>query len=194
MNEQDKKQFQVLMIGAGETYNKEITKPLLQIYFGALKDFEMESVTKAFNDHLVDVEHGTFFPKPADIVRLINKNKPSVEEKARLAWMAIIGEIGRTGVYQTLELDDKMGLAALENVGGWRKLCLSNQKNLPWIEKEFIAAYQTFEKTPVEMLPKSLPGLFDIKQAKQESFKGLQSLGEKLKNLQDKKLEVKDGD
>lgn len=188
MNESDKNQFKTLMVGAGEIYNKEITKPLVQIYFSSLGEYSIDDVSKAFNDHLLDAEHGTFFPKPADIARLINKNQPTVEEQARLAWMEIKGKIATIGIYGTLKIKDQMALAALRNVGGWKKLCSSNESDLTWMEKDFVAAYQSFEKTPLELLPSSLPGLEEIHNAKLKGTGGMKMITDGLVKYKAKQL------
>jgi hypothetical protein len=59
------------MLLAGEIYNKTITQDLLTIYFELLVDYRVGQVAAAIKAHLVDPEYGTFFPKPADIVRHI---------------------------------------------------------------------------------------------------------------------------
>jgi hypothetical protein len=155
----------------------------LQIYFKTLESHEIKQVEKAFGDHIVDVEHGTFFPKPSDIIRRMQANEPSTEEKGRLSWLAIMGEIRRVGRYGTLNLDDKIALAALKSVGGWNHLCGSMEKDLVWIEKEFMSAYQTFDKTPVEMLPSSLPGLEDIHNAKLNDRGVMANIADKVAQL-----------
>lgn len=183
MIEQDKKKFQILMLGAGEIYGKEINKTLLQIYFQALIQYSMEEVDRGFTKHFVDPKNGTFFPKPADIVRMIGSDKPSVEDSARLAWLAIIGEIRRTGAYGALKLQDKLALAALKSIGGWNHLCMSQESSLPFIEKEFISAYQAMERTPLESLPESLPGLEQIHQHKLESKGQMQNIANKVDEM-----------
>jgi len=176
MIDSDKGQFKILMIGAGETYGKEITKPLLQIYFQSLQQHSIDDVSAAFSKHLIDAKHGTFFPKPADIIRHLTANDVTSEDKAELAWMTIMGEIRRTGSYGTLKIDDKQAIAALKNIGGWLNLCQTMENQLQWKHKEFLEAYATFERTPLEMLPTSLPGLEELDQHKNEAKKGLSNL------------------
>jgi len=176
MNEQDKNQFKTLMVGAGETYGKEVTKPLLQIYFGALQSYPIDDVAAAFSKHLVDPKHGTFFPKPADIVRQLSANEQSAEDKAALAWLQVENAIRRGGAYSNLELEDKQALAAVKNMGGWRSLCMSLESEMQWKRKEFISLYETFERTPIELLPSSLPGIAEIENHKKESKGQMKSL------------------
>lgn len=183
MVEQDKTEFKNLMLGAGELYSKEISKPLMQIFYQALIQYSIEQVKAGFSKHFVDPKNGTFFPKAADIVRMIESDKPSTEDSARLAWLAIIGEIRRTGAYDSLKLNDKLALGSLKSIGGWNYLCMSQESNLPFIEKEFISAYQAMERTPIESLPDSLPGLEEIHQHKLESKGQMQNIASKVEEM-----------
>lgn len=176
MNDSDKNQFKVLMVGVGETYSKEISKPLLQIYFQSLKNHSIKAVSDAFTKHLICPKHGTFFPKPADLVRLLDADKPNIEEKASIAWLEVENSIRTVGSYGTLKLEDKQALATVKNMGGWLSICQCNESDLTWKRKEFIELYETFEKTPVDMLPQKLPGIEDLHNHKQESQQGMKSL------------------
>lgn len=158
MQDSDKDEFKMLMIGIGELYNKEITKPLLRIYFSALTDYSLSLVEKGINVHTMDAKHGTFFPKPADIVRHLQVDEPSAEEKAQLAWAQVLHAMRKHGSYGSLELDDKQALAAIKSFTTWKDLCMTPETSMTWAKKEFISMYSTYEKTPVEMLPSSLPG------------------------------------
>ena len=75
MKDIDKVKFQEIMLGCGEIYNREITKPLLSIYFSALNDLSIEQVITSVGAHIKDTKHGGFFPKPCDIIRKSNQEK-----------------------------------------------------------------------------------------------------------------------
>ncbi len=176
MDTQDKEKFKLLMIGSGEIYGKEITKPLMQIYFQSLQKYSIEQVSDAFSKHLCDEKSGTFMPKPADIIRHLKANDVTAENKAELAWMQVMNSISSVGSYGTLKLDDKQAMAAVRNMGSWIGLCQTNESDMQWKKKEFIANYMTFENTPTEMLPASLPGISEMHNQKLESKKQLQGI------------------
>ena len=174
MQESDKADFKMIMVGIGELYNKEITKPLMRIYFSSLANYSLHDVEQGINAHTMDAKHGSFFPKPADIVRNLQTSEISQEDKAMLAWSQVIREIRRTGSYGTLKLDDKQALAAVKALGSWQQLCNSTETEMTWKKKEFMNIYETYEKTPLDMLPNSMPGRFDLidhKNEQSESFK-----------------------
>ena len=182
MQEQDKDRFSAMMKAAGEIYTKEITKPLMRMYFAALGQVTIDQAEKAMMAHMQDPNCGQYFPKPADLIRQITgtekQSERALEDRAALAWACIEGEIRRIGSYGTLNLEDKQAMAAVKAMGGWSQLCASTTEQLTWKRKEFINAYATFERTPVDMLPNKLPGRIEISASKESDNAALQSLAD----------------
>ena len=176
MLDTDKQDFKMLMVGVGELYSKEITKPLLRIYFGALQNYSIEDIEKGLSAHTLDPKHGTFFPKPADIIRSSTKDVLTADEKAQLAWSQVSGEISRIGSYGTLSLSDKQAMAAVKALGTWKDLCATDVTKMDFKKREFLAVYKTYENTPVDMLPDKLPGLLELQHHKEKSAQSLQQL------------------
>lgn len=189
MNDSDKKAFAELMVGNGEMYNKQVSKSLMQIYFDTLIDYSIDDLRVGFSKHSLDSKNGSFFPKPADIVRHLQSDKINTEDKAALAWNQIVREIRRVGAYGSLKLDDKQALAAIKAVKSWKDLCAMPEKDLTWAKKEFIANYTTYENTPLELLPSSLPGLEELhehKNEEKEAYARIQSGIEEFDKLKHK--------
>ena len=162
MNDSDKKAFAELMVGNGEMYSKQVSKSLMQIYFDTLINYSVDDLRIGFSKHSLDSKNGSFFPKPADIVRHLQTNEINTEDKALLAWNQIIREMRVTGAYGSLKLDDKQALAAIKAVHSWKDLCALPESDLTWAKKEFIANYTMYQNTPLELLPSSLPGLTEL--------------------------------
>lgn len=172
MNSNDRNRFLEMMNGAGAIYGKEISKSLLTSYFKILTDYTIDEVYQAFNKHAVDPVHGTFFPKPADIVRHIANTAPRAldsDELAELAWSSIIEQIGRVGPYGSLVLEDKLAIAAVKGMGGWQVMANSTYDQLTWMKKEFFKSYIIYDRTDLDQLPSSLPGIFEIEQHKKQT-------------------------
>jgi hypothetical protein len=140
----------------------------MQIYFDTFKDYSIEDIKTGFAKHSLDAKHGSFFPKPADIVRHLQTSEISVDDKAMLAWGQIMQELRAHGAYGSLKLDDKQAIAALKAVHTWKDFCAMPESNLTWAKKEFLANYRTYENTPAELLPSSLPGLEELHEHKQQ--------------------------
>lgn len=188
MDNSDKKEFAILFYGTGELYDKPVTKNLLQLYFDALKQFSIEQVKEGVSQHALDPKHGSFFPKPADIVRHLQTGQLSPEEKAELCWAQIERSIRTIGSWGSLDLDDKQGLAALKSFTTWKSLCEMDSSKLTWAKKEFVSMYSTYEKTPIEMLPSSLPGRVELVEHKE---KGVQDMKNILEGINKNRLENK---
>ena len=176
MDDSNKKEFATLLYGTGEMYDRAVSTNLLQLYFSALRGYSIEDVTKGIGDHALDPKHGSFFPKPADIVRHLQTGKLSTEEKAELAWAQITHEVRRIGVYGKLVLDDKQALAALRSFTSWKEFCLMDVTKQTWAKKEFLSMYSTYQNTPLEMLPSSLPGLVELQHHKEKEAQSLQNI------------------
>ena len=176
MIDSDKAEFKILMVGVGELYNKEITKPLMRIYFSSLTNYSLVDVERGISAHTMDAKHGSFFPKPADIVRHLQTGEISAENKAELAWAQVMREIRVTGSYGSLKLDDKQALASVKALGSWKQLCASTVDEMTWKKKEFMSMYETYEKTPLEMLPSSLPGRIALVEHKREQSESMKNI------------------
>lgn len=174
--EQDAAEFAELMAVLSETYDKPFSKPKARIYFNALEQYHIEQVKYGINCHLRDPKHGTFMPKPADIIRHLTANNQNAEDRAEIAWMQVINAISSVGSYGALKLDDKQAMAAVRNMGSWVGLCQTKESDLQWKKKQFIENYLTFESAPVEALPKSLPGIEDLHNKKQEAKSGMKNI------------------
>lgn len=170
MQEQDKAAFRDMMMAAGEVYGREITKPLLQMYFAALSQCGIDQVQGAMMAHMQNPDSGQFFPKPADLIRQLSgtskQQEAAIEDKASMAWACIERDIRRIGSYGTLKMDDKQALAAVKAIGGWQSLCQTETSKMEWKRKEFIRMYETFERTPLDALPASLPGRIEMSEKK----------------------------
>lgn len=168
MNDSNKKEFATLYYSMGEYYDKKISTNLLLMFFSDLMQFTIEQVQEGARLHRMDSKQGSFFPKPPDIIRHIGSNQVSTEDKAMLAWGQIMQELRAHGAYGSLKLDDKQAIAALRAVHTWKDFCAMPESNLTWAKKEFLANYRTYENTPAELLPSSLPGLEELHEHKQQ--------------------------
>lgn len=185
MNDSDKKAFAEIMVGTGEIYDKSVSKTLMQTYFEMLKGYDIDQVRNGFSKHSLDPKHGSFFPKPADIARHLESNL-SADNKAELAWSQVMHNIRSEGAYGSLRIDDKQAIAAVRSLGSWKSLCGTLEKDMTWKKKEFMSVYKTYEKTPIEMLPSSLPGLVELQDYKRSTNAVL----DKIKAGIPKKLEA----
>ena len=73
------------LAGCAELYNRELSKPTLDIYWHTLKGLPLEAVLAALEAHF---KTGRFMPTPADI--LDRARGGSADDKAVLAWPKVL--------------------------------------------------------------------------------------------------------
>lgn len=203
MNNEDKKEFKVLMVGAAEIFNKELSNASLTVYFNALESYPILEIKNALSAHMLDTESGKFFPKPSDLVKQITgdtkQQQREMEGQAEMAWACVEGEISRIGSYANLELEDQVAIACVKSMGGWAALCSCTYDQLTWKKKEFMSMYDTYSRTPLEHLPKRLPGLEELHNKGTEEKQALDNLSKVLEGYKNRitlekeqsKLEIK---
>lgn len=180
MTNDDAKEFARLMVAAGEMYGREVSRELMRMMFDALADLPIQDVKRGIKAHVNSPDGGQFFPKPADIRRQLvgtaKEQAAQVEDRGSVAWAAIQYQIRRVGSYGTLKLEDRQALAAVKAMGGWSDLCHTQADKMEWKRKEFLRLYETFERTPLDMLPASMPGRIELSQQRAEGPQALDRL------------------
>lgn len=85
MTDDDKKRFRFAFMGLGEVFQTskatQATPANLRLYFDALKAHPIEQVEQACREH---IGSGRFFPRPAELVALIEASRKAGAEVLRL--------------------------------------------------------------------------------------------------------------
>ncbi len=158
MFEQDRKRFAALMVSAGEVYNKPLTSALIGIYWSVLKAYSFEDIDVAVKCHLVTPDVGKFFPKPADIIMAI---KGSPQNQALLAWSKVVSAMRSAGRYTSIAFDDALIHKVIGDMDGWVRFCNIDEKQLPFIEKEFLERYRGYTVNIPTSYPPYLIGIIE---------------------------------
>lgn len=156
MNESDSNGFKTLMTGTGEIYGKKISAELVSMYWDLLKKFEYEDISRSFQRHMQNTESGQFFPKPADLIRLIEGDSDS---KALIAWTKVEQAIRRIGAYDTVVFDEPEIMCVIQDLGGWITLCKTTEEELPFKRNEFCKRYIGYRLCKPSQHPKFLVGI-----------------------------------
>ena len=138
---QDKNLFNRFMAGIGETFDKEISEILLDIYWSVLERFSDEQCKEAFNKAIVSCK---FFPKPVEIIELISDGPGKLDDRAELQASEVIWAVKHIGHYQSVRFDDPVTMAVIQQCyGGWIQLC-SELKEEKWFRKDFVRYYRAY--------------------------------------------------
>ncbi len=187
MDDSNKKEFATEFYAMGKYYNKEIDKDLLLMLFSDLSEFSIADVKCGARAHRLDPKHGTFFPKAADIIRHLQTGKLSPEEQALNAWAEVMQCLRVNGAYGGLKIENKQAIAAFKAFTTWKEFCNMDVSKQTWAKKEFMSHYSTYDKTPLDMLPSSLPGLVELHNHKEKYAElGVQSAKDIMATLADK--------
>lgn len=152
----DKGRFATLMLGIAEYYNESMSSPRIEIYWEALKDFDIDSIDRALKLHLRS-DSGQFMPKVADIFKLIEGTS---SDTAIVAWTKVEKAISRVGAYASVVFDDAIIQKVISDMGSWSGLCHKNVDEMPFVAKEFQQRYRHYKTTgKVTNHPKVLIGL-----------------------------------
>lgn len=193
MNVNDGNKFRELITMINVNYDVDFTETQVLLWWNLFKPHSVQSFEQAVYQHISCPDNGMFTPKPANIMKFINgttkQNEQQIEDKAELAWHVIQGEVRRIGSYGTLKLEDKQALAAVQAIGGWKSICALTNDKLTWAHKEFIAAYQNYERTPIEALPHNLPGRIALENHKSEQSQSLKTITDGIKFYQQNHVE-----
>lgn len=162
MTQDDYFDFVTLWTQAFDLYGKSPSDGALDLTFAALQRYEVDDIRRALTAHVNDTRHGDFVPKPADIVRHIDGDG---DARALTAWSQVEDAIRRVGNYQTVIFDDPRTMAAIEEMGGWIKLCQVTDKELPFTGNAFKKRYQSYLSRPPERFPAKLVGVQEASNA-----------------------------
>lgn len=142
MLDHDRARFYALMTGLFEMYGKKASPELLEIYFNALRAYELVDLSRAANMHALDPDNGQFMPKPADFVRHIDGSK---QTRSMRAWSKVEKALRQVGQYESVTFDDPIIHAVIEEMGGWVDLCTTpTEKDLEFRANEFSKRYQGY--------------------------------------------------
>ena len=122
-------------------YRQTVSDFVLRVWLQACQPFELEQVSKAMTAHITDAENGKFCPKVADVVRVLSG---TMTDRAALAWGKTLGAMSAVGAYSDVVFDDPAIHAAIEDCGGWVKVCRGDLTELSYLQHRFGAAYKAY--------------------------------------------------
>lgn len=156
MVEEDKRDFAAVLRATLDVYGKEASPDVLRIWWAALQDRSIDEVRAGFSRYIRSTESGTFPPKPADIIRMIDG---SSADRGMQAWAKVLEAIQRVGGYRSLAFDDPIIHVVIEAMGGWPGLCATPKDEMQFRAAEFAKRYRAYaEMGGVESFPAYLVG------------------------------------
>ena len=155
MRPADQPAFVTLLTEVLAFYGQTVSGFSVGVWWQACQGFELGQVRKALTAHAIDPERGAFAPKPADLVRQLQGTQT---DRSLVAWGKVLETMQRVGAYTTVVFDDPSIHAAIEDMGGWPKVCREPMDALPHVQRRFCEAHRVHARQPGAAYPAKLAG------------------------------------
>jgi len=102
------------------------------------------------------------FPRIREMIDILEYSDNDFEDIAQEQFLIAKDTITSHGAYRSVQFDDPIIHKVIESMGGWVNFCMTQYKDLPWKEKEFIKYYASYRSLYDEGkldLPRYLQGL-----------------------------------
>jgi hypothetical protein len=118
MNRSEKPKFAILVESLAAAFRVDVTEALLEGYWMALDDLELNSVGAGAKRALRECR---FMPTANELRSLSGEVR--AEHRSVLAWDAFEAAVVRHGGYVSVDFDDPVINATVRNLGGWKRCC-----------------------------------------------------------------------
>ncbi|MHB1701197.1 MAG: DUF6475 domain-containing protein [Acidobacteriaceae bacterium] len=141
MKKTDYERFANLLNAFAEIHGKPLSTGAIGLWWQALERFDITQIEDAFSQIVKDPDKGQFMPKPADVIRAIEGSKV---DRAALAWGKVLDAARRVGAYADVVFDDAAIHAAIEDQGGWPKVCRTEVDELGYLQHRFCESHRAY--------------------------------------------------
>lgn len=151
-------EFTDLLTDVMAYYTKDTSAFMVNVWWDACANFDLEQIQKALQRHATDPERGQFAPKVADIVKVLSG---TTTDRAALAWGKVFEAIGSVGAMQDVVFDDPAIHAVIEDLGGWPKVCRTETKEISYLQHRFQESHKAYTERGDFAFPRRLHGARD---------------------------------
>lgn len=137
----DFEKFREGVQGVYSFYAKDVTDFVLDVWWNALKPYDLGAVVEAFNRHLMNPDTGQWLPKPADIVKMFGGR---TQDRALVAWSKVDRAVRHVGPYESVVFDDPLIHRVIQEMAGWIGLGQKTDDDWPFVAKEFESRYRGY--------------------------------------------------
>jgi hypothetical protein len=141
MKQEDFSKFKEGVQGVYSFYAKEVSDFALDVWWNALRAYDLPAVIDSFNRHLMNPDTGQWLPKPADIVKMFGGR---TQDRALQAWSKVDRAVRVVGPYESVVFDDPLVHRVLHEMGGWIGLSQKTEDEWPFVAKEFENRYRAY--------------------------------------------------
>jgi hypothetical protein len=155
MQNTDKANFALLIAGVYAYHRQPCSDALIGMYWRGCQRWDFEQVQRAIDRLTHDAEAGKFPPKIGDLTRVLEGTHT---DRAQLAWGKALEAMSRVGAYTDVVFDDPAIHAAIEDLGGWPKVCRTETKDLSYLQHRFCESHKAYTGRGAFEYPRRLAG------------------------------------
>jgi hypothetical protein len=139
------RRFHAAVTTLATEYEKEISGQRIKIWWVELERYPIDFIEQAFKTLL---RTNRFFPKLSEVIEILDG---SAQDKAILAWRQVYDAVrnGESDRGTSLQFIDKAIQPAVRMIGGWQRLRKMREDEVPFRQREFVAAYAAAQKTAI---------------------------------------------
>lgn len=142
MVDSEKRDFMEVMTGLSEYYGREVSVPVIKIYWEGLRVYDLQAIREAAGRHIADPDAGKWMPKIADIVKMLSG---TTGDAALIAWAKVDKAVRAVGTYSDVVFDDPIIHRVLQDMGGWVMLGTKTDHDWQFVAKEFETRYRGYK-------------------------------------------------
>ena len=142
---EEKRRFAALMTSLADYYEKDLSKGVIALYWEGLRQYDYEAIEKAAWAHTqLSDEAGRWMPKVSDLNKMLVGR---TTDQSQIAWSKVDKAIRTVGPYSDVAFDDPIIHRVISDMGGWIAINGKDEKEWPFVAKEFCTRYQAFKMT-----------------------------------------------
>jgi hypothetical protein len=146
-----------------EIHSRTLSPDALRLWLSVLDGLTVDQISIGIKRFTAEF---TGFPTPAALRKCCGAE--TVDDRAHIAWGAVIKAVKSYGVYGYLDFTDAIVNAAIWQMGGWAILCHGDEGSMAFRKKDFIAAYERVYRTgsgdprPVRGIPMDIQPMVTV--------------------------------
>lgn len=141
----EKRRFATLITSLADYYEKTLSKGVLALYWEGLRQYDYNAIEKAAWAHTqLPDEAGRWMPKVSDLNKMLLGR---TTDQSQMAWSKVDRAVRTVGPYSDVAFDDAIIHRVISDMGGWVAINGKEDKEWPFVAKEFCTRYQAFRMT-----------------------------------------------
>ena len=144
--------FARALTGVAMIYGETLTPARIESYWAALEPYGEDNLIKALKQ---SVRENKFFPRPAELVAILEGSTQDIEAESFAAWAQIQVAMSNPAAVSDLAASDPRAKAGLDSLGGWYSMRATDE-DPRWqrqaFSKAFMGAHHALQRERREQL------------------------------------------